>query len=84
MPWHDMTGRVRGGLFPLVLTIFWVSQGGLDDEGLSALGGKGVGSQGDGTVQFLCKGSEGMEAAAEVLARDLGLATLRVVIPTSL
>ena len=36
-----------------------------------------------GTVQFLCKGGEGMEAAAEVLARDFGLATIRLVILSS-
>ena len=47
-------------------------------------GGKGVGSQGDGTVQFLCRGAEGMEAAAEVLARDFGLShILRVVVPSN-
>ena len=42
-----------------------------------------MGSQGDGTVQFLCKGVEGMEAAAAVLANDFGLDTIRVVIPSA-
>ena len=42
-----------------------------------------MGSQGDGTVQFLCRGQEGMEAVGEVLDRDFGLATIHVVIPMS-
>jgi mevalonate kinase len=39
-------------------------------------GGKGVGSQGDGTVQFLCRGEAGQAAAAAVLRDALGLTTL--------
>lgn len=47
-------------------------------------GGKGVGSQGDGTVQFLCRGAEGAKATADVLAKDFGLTTMHVVIPASI
>lgn len=36
-------------------------------------GGKGVGSQGDGTVQFLARGIPERDEARRVLARDLGL-----------
>lgn len=38
-----------------------------------ALGGKGVGSQGDGTAQFICKGSTERELLHKALASDLGL-----------
>ena len=43
-------------------------------------GGKGVGSQGDGTVQFLCKGEAGQKQAAAILRGDLGLTTLTLTI----
>lgn len=36
-------------------------------------GGKGVGSQGDGTAQFICKGSTERELLHRALACDLGL-----------
>jgi mevalonate kinase len=39
-------------------------------------GGKGVGSQGDGTVQFLARGEAERTEARRVLARDLGLASI--------
>jgi mevalonate kinase/lipid-binding SYLF domain-containing protein len=45
-----------------------------------AFGGKGVGSQGDGTVQFLCRGEAGQAAAAKVLREELGLTTLTLTI----
>jgi len=43
-------------------------------------GGKGVGSQGDGTVQFLCKGEAGLKQAASILRDELGLTTLTLTI----
>ena len=46
-------------------------------------GGKGVGSQGDGTVQFLCRGVEGQAAAARILREDLGLHTIVLSIPAT-
>ncbi len=36
-------------------------------------GGKGVGSQGDGTAQFLARGRADQQAVIEILERDLGL-----------
>jgi UTP-glucose-1-phosphate uridylyltransferase/mevalonate kinase len=47
------------------------------------LGGKGVGSQGDGSVQFLAKDEQSREAAIRVLEKDLGLSCLRLTIPRS-
>jgi UTP-glucose-1-phosphate uridylyltransferase/mevalonate kinase len=44
-------------------------------------GGKGVGSQGDGTVQFLARDAESRERAIEILERDLGLSCLRLTVP---
>lgn len=41
-----------------------------------ALGGKGVGSQGDGSAQLLARGPEERERLAARLARDLGLRSL--------
>jgi mevalonate kinase len=38
----------------------------------NVLGGKGVGSQGDGSVQFLCRTKEDADAVAEILAREFG------------
>jgi galactokinase len=43
-------------------------------------GGKGVGSQGDGTVQFLCRGEAGQAAAAAILRDVLQLTTLTLTI----
>ena len=34
-----------------------------------------MGSQGDGTVQLLCRGEAGMAGCEEVLRRDFGLVT---------
>ena len=47
------------------------------------LGGKGVGSQGDGTVQFLARDAESQEAAIKVLSDDLGLSCLRLTVARS-
>jgi UTP-glucose-1-phosphate uridylyltransferase/mevalonate kinase len=47
------------------------------------LGGKGVGSQGDGSVQFLCRDEQSREAAIRVLENDLGLSCLRLTVPRS-
>jgi len=51
----------------------------LAHEGLRACtyGGKGVGSQGDGTVQFLCMGEGGQEQAFAILTGELGLFALK-------
>ena len=37
------------------------------------LGGKGVGSQGDGSVQFLCRGAEDAARCVNVLRDDFGM-----------
>jgi UTP-glucose-1-phosphate uridylyltransferase/mevalonate kinase len=57
----------------------------LGHEGLRpyVLGGKGVGSQGDGSVQFLARDEESREAAIRILEKDLGLSCLRLTIPHS-
>jgi UTP-glucose-1-phosphate uridylyltransferase len=47
------------------------------------LGGKGVGSQGDGTVQFLARDEESREAAIKVLTEQLGLSCLRLTMARS-
>ena len=44
------------------------------------LGGKGVGSQGDGAVQFVCDGEEGAARCAEVLAQEFGLKAMRITV----
>ncbi len=36
-------------------------------------GGKGVGSQGDGTGQFICRSEDDQQAVIEILQRDLGM-----------
>jgi UTP-glucose-1-phosphate uridylyltransferase/mevalonate kinase len=41
-------------------------------------GGKGVGSQGDGTAQFVARDAESRESAIEILERDLGMSCLRL------
>jgi UTP-glucose-1-phosphate uridylyltransferase/mevalonate kinase len=47
------------------------------------LGGKGVGSQGDGSVQFLARDAEARESAVAILERELGLVCLRLTIERS-
>jgi len=47
------------------------------------LGGKGVGSQGDGSVQLLAKDAEARETAIAILERDLGLTSLRLTVARS-
>jgi UTP-glucose-1-phosphate uridylyltransferase len=47
------------------------------------LGGKGVGSQGDGSVQFLAKDAEAREAAIGILEGELGLTCLRLTVARS-
>jgi UTP-glucose-1-phosphate uridylyltransferase/mevalonate kinase len=44
------------------------------------LGGKGVGSQGDGTAQFIVRDAEAAETVAGILERDLSLKSLKLVI----
>jgi UTP-glucose-1-phosphate uridylyltransferase/mevalonate kinase len=41
-------------------------------------GGKGVGSQGDGTAQFLAKSPEDQDAVIEILKRDFGMPALKL------
>jgi UTP-glucose-1-phosphate uridylyltransferase/mevalonate kinase len=41
-------------------------------------GGKGVGSQGDGTAQFLAKSPEDQEQVIEILQRDFGMPALKL------
>jgi UTP-glucose-1-phosphate uridylyltransferase/mevalonate kinase len=43
-------------------------------------GGKGVGSQGDGTAQFIARDREAQKKAVEIIERDLGMACLELVI----
>jgi len=47
------------------------------------LGGKGVGSQGDGSVQFLARDTEARETAIGILEKDLGLSCLRLTVARS-
>lgn len=47
------------------------------------LGGKGVGSQGDGSVQLLAKDETSREAAIRILEGELGLTCLRLTVPRS-
>ena len=44
------------------------------------LGGKGVGSQGDGTAQFIVKDQESQEKAIDIIERDLKMSCLKLVI----
>lgn len=44
------------------------------------LGGKGVGSQGDGTAQFIVKNQESQEKAIDIIERDLKMSCLKLVI----
>lgn len=41
-------------------------------------GGKGVGSQGDGTAQFIARSETDQQAIVEILERDLGMSTLKL------
>ncbi len=47
-------------------------------------GGKGVGSQGDGTAQFLARSEPDQQAVIEILQRDLGLPALKLTLRPSL
>jgi UTP-glucose-1-phosphate uridylyltransferase/mevalonate kinase len=44
------------------------------------LGGKGVGSQGDGTAQFICRTETDQQAVIQILERDLYLPALKMTI----
>jgi UTP-glucose-1-phosphate uridylyltransferase len=44
------------------------------------LGGKGVGSQGDGTAQFICRSEADQQAVIQILERDLHLNALKLTI----
>ena len=44
------------------------------------LGGKGVGSQGDGTAQFIVKDAESQQNVIEIIERDLKMSCLKLVI----
>lgn len=41
-------------------------------------GGKGVGSQGDGTVQFLARSADDQQAVIEIIERDLNMPSLKL------
>ena len=41
-------------------------------------GGKGIGSQGDGTAQLLCKDEGSMQRVVDVLQTELGVECLKV------
>jgi len=41
-------------------------------------GGKGVGSQGDGTAQLIARSSEDQQAAIEIIEQDLGMSCLKL------
>src|SRR5690606_28274924 len=41
-------------------------------------GGKGVGSQGDGSAQFIARSAADQKAVMEILERDLGLSALEL------
>jgi len=43
-------------------------------------GGKGVGSQGDGSVQFIAKDKDAQEKAIEILKQDFNLSSLKLVL----
>ena len=44
------------------------------------LGGKGVGSQGDGTAQFIVKDQESQQKVIEIIERDLKMSCLKLII----
>jgi len=43
-------------------------------------GGKGVGSQGDGTAQFIARSEEDQQAVIEIIERDLGMRCLKLTV----
>ena len=43
-------------------------------------GGKGVGSQGDGTAQFICRSQEDQQAVIEIIERDLSMTAMQMTI----
>ena len=43
-------------------------------------GGKGVGSQGDGTAQFIAHNEKSQQKAIEIIERDLGMSCLKLVL----
>jgi UTP-glucose-1-phosphate uridylyltransferase/mevalonate kinase len=45
-------------------------------------GGKGVGSQGDGSAQFIARSAADQQAVVEILGRDLGLSALTLTLGT--
>jgi UTP-glucose-1-phosphate uridylyltransferase/mevalonate kinase len=45
-------------------------------------GGKGVGSQGDGTAQFLARSEADQQAILEIIERDLNMSCLRLILST--
>ena len=47
------------------------------------LGGKGVGSQGDGTAQLLCRDAEAQQRVVGIVEAELGMGVLRLTIPAS-
>jgi UTP-glucose-1-phosphate uridylyltransferase/mevalonate kinase len=46
-------------------------------------GGKGVGSQGDGSAQFLTRSAEDQQAVIEIIERDLGMTGLKLTLHPS-
>ncbi len=46
------------------------------------LGGKGVGSQGDGTAQFIARSEADQQAAVEIIERDLSMNCLKLTLRT--
>jgi UTP-glucose-1-phosphate uridylyltransferase len=45
-------------------------------------GGKGVGSQGDGTAQFIARDAAAQDKVIEIIARELGLSALKLTLQT--
>jgi UTP-glucose-1-phosphate uridylyltransferase/mevalonate kinase len=45
-------------------------------------GGKGVGSQGDGTAQFIARSDADQQAVIEIIERDLGMSALKLTLRT--
>jgi hypothetical protein len=45
-------------------------------------GGKGVGSQGDGSAQFVCRGPVERDMLIHMLRKELGLSSLELTIPS--
>ena len=46
-------------------------------------GGKGVGSQGDGTAQFIARSADDQQAVIEIIERDLGMSCLKLTLRPS-